>query len=77
LRWVNLATAPDQLTAEMWCELLRNEGIPAMVRPSDAMSFMGVSPKTTRIVVAEDRRDEAEAALRREMGDTVVFEPPE
>jgi hypothetical protein len=77
VRWVNLATAPDQLTAEMWCELLRNEGIPAMVRPSDAMSFLGVSAKTTRIVVAEDRRDEAEAVLRREMGDTVVFEPPE
>jgi hypothetical protein len=77
VRWVNLATAPDQLTAEMWCELLRNEGIPAMVRPSDAMSFLGVSPKTTRIVVAEDRRDEAEEVLRREMGDTVVFEPPE
>jgi hypothetical protein len=77
VRWVNLATAPDQLTAEMWCELLRNEGIAAMVRPSDAMSFMGVSPKTTRIVVAEDRRDEAEAVLRKEMGDTVLIEPPE
>ena len=32
MKWVTLAMAPDQLTAEMWCELLRNEGIPAMVQ---------------------------------------------
>ncbi|HUS83346.1 MAG TPA: DUF2007 domain-containing protein [Dehalococcoidia bacterium] len=76
MRWVNLAMAPDQLTAEMWCELLRNEGIPAMVRPSDAVSFLGVSLKACRVIVAEDRRDEAEAVLRKEMGDTVAIEPP-
>ena len=25
MKWVELTTAPDQLTAEVWCELLRNE----------------------------------------------------
>jgi len=76
MKWVNLAMAPDQLTAEMWCELLQNEGIPAMVRPSDAVSFLGVSPKACRVMVAEDRREEAVAVLQREMGGTVKIEPP-
>ena len=76
MQWVALAIAPDQLTAEMWCELLRNEGIPAMVQPSDAVSFLGVSPKACRVAVPEDRREEAASALQREMGDTVTIEPP-
>lgn len=76
MQWVSLAMAPDQLTAEMWCELLRNEGIPAMVRPSDAVSFLGVSTQACRVVVAEDRRDDAVAVLQKEMGDTIRFEPP-
>ena len=67
--------APDQLTAEMWCELLHNEGIPAMVRPSDAVSFLGVSTRACRVVVAEDRREDAVAVLRKQMGGTITFEP--
>ncbi|MCJ7492300.1 MAG: DUF2007 domain-containing protein [Dehalococcoidia bacterium] len=76
MQWVSLAIAPDQLTAEMWCELLRNEGIAAMVQPSDAVSFLGVSAKACRVVVPEDRREEAAAVLRKEMGDTLTIEPP-
>jgi hypothetical protein len=76
VQWVSLAIAPDQLTAEMWCELLRNEGIPAMVQPSDAVSFLGVSPTACRVVVPKDRREEAAAVLQREMGSTITIEPP-
>lgn len=76
MQWVSLAIAPDQLTAEMWCELLRNEGMPAMVQASDAVSFLGVSSKACRVVVPGDRREEAVALLQREMGDTVTIEPP-
>lgn len=76
MQWVSLAIAPDQLTAEMWCELLRNEGIPAMVQPSDAVSFLGVSGTACRVMVPEERRKEAAAVLHREMGDTVKIEPP-
>ena len=76
MKWVNLAMAPDQLTAEMWCELLRNEGIPAMIRPSDAVSFLGVTTAACRVLVAEDQRDEAMAVLRKEMGGTITFGPP-
>ena len=76
MQWVALAIAPDQLTAEMWCELLRNEDIPAMVQPSDAVSFLGVSVTACRVVVPDDRREEAAAVLQREMGGTVKIEPP-
>jgi hypothetical protein len=76
LKWKNLATAPDQLTAEMWCELLREAGIPAMIQPSDAVSFLGVSPSRCRVIVPEERYDEAAAVLREKMGGTIRIEPP-
>lgn len=73
---VTVAIAPDQLTAEMWCELLRNEGIPAMVQSSDAVSFLGVSTTACHVMVPEERHEEAAAVLQREMGGTVKIEPP-
>ncbi len=53
MRWVHLATAPDQITAEIWIALLRNAGIGAMIRPSDAVSFLGVSALGCRVQVLE------------------------
>ena len=67
-RWVHLATAPDQLTAEMWQQLLRSEGIPAMVRPGDTASYLGVSAAPCRLMVAEERREEAQRALEEALG---------
>jgi hypothetical protein len=75
LKWIVLATAPDQLTAEMWCELLRNESVPAMVQPSDAVSFLGVPLTSCRVIVPEDRHDEAAVILKERMGNTVDIEP--
>jgi len=51
-RWIVVTTAPDQLTAEMWQDILRQQGIPAMVNPADAVSFLGVSTFPCRIMVA-------------------------
>jgi len=51
-RWLLLTTAPDQLTAEIWKDILLQEGIPAMVNPQDTMSFLGVSSLPCRIMVA-------------------------
>jgi hypothetical protein len=76
LKWKNLATAPDQLTAEMWCELLREANIPAMIQPSDAVSFLGVSPGSCRVIVPAERHQEAAAVLKDKMGGTVQIEPP-
>ena len=53
-KWVHLTTAPDQITAEIWVDLLHNEGIAAMIRPSDVVSFMGVSAMGCRVQVQEE-----------------------
>ena len=42
MEWVVLETAPDQVAAEMWVELLRNNGVPAFVRVPDATAGYGV-----------------------------------
>lgn len=51
MEWSHLVTAPDQVTAEMWVSALRDRGIPAMIRPSDAVSFLGVTGFGCRIQV--------------------------
>ena len=64
MKLVHAATAPDQLTAEMWCELLKNEGVPAMVEPKDVITYyLGVSFIPCRILVPEDRLEEAKEIL--------------
>jgi len=67
-RLVYLATAPDQLTAEMWCELLRGQGIPATVRAGDTASYMGVSNAPCRIMVQEEHLEEARRLLEEHLG---------
>jgi hypothetical protein len=51
MEWVYLATAPDQVIAEMWVETLKDAGIAAMIRPSDTASFLGVSGYGCRVQV--------------------------
>ena len=67
-RLAYLATAPDQLTAEMWQELLRGEGIPAVIRASDTASYLGVSPAPCRLMVQEGRLPEARRTLEEHLG---------
>ena len=62
-RWVKVAVAPDQLTAEMWQQRLSAEGIPSIIRASDAVSFMGVSSMPCRILVPDGYAREARAVL--------------
>jgi hypothetical protein len=62
-RWLLLTTAPDQLTAEIWKDILLHEGVPAMVNPADTMSFMGVSSFPCRIMVAYGYRKRAQGIL--------------
>ena len=58
-----LTTAPDQLTAEMWREMLLKDGIPVIVSPGDTMSFMGVSPFPCRLMVADEYLEPAKKIL--------------
>jgi Putative prokaryotic signal transducing protein len=66
-QWVHLATAPDQLTAEMWVSILRDAGLSAMIRPSDAISFLGVSAYGCRVQVVEQDLEEARQLLAGEI----------
>ena len=59
MNWVHLTTAPDQITAEMLVDALREAGVAAMIRPSDAVSFLGVSPFGCRVQVREEDLDRA------------------
>ena len=68
MKWVILTTAPDQLVAEMWREILVGEGISARVRAGDTASFMGVSNYPCRIMVPEDDRERAAEVLESQLG---------
>jgi hypothetical protein len=61
--WVVLTTAPDQLTAEMWQDILRKQGVKVMVNPEDAVSFLGVSAFPCRIMVPPRHLKKAQQVL--------------
>ena len=61
--WVHLATAPDQLTGEIWVSILRDAGLRAMIRPSDAVSFLGLSTMGCRIQVMGEDIEQAREVL--------------
>jgi hypothetical protein len=62
-KWELLTTAPDQLTAEIWTDILKQNDIPAVINPQDAVSFMGVSSLPCRIMVAAGYRQQAQEVL--------------
>lgn len=61
--WSLLAVAPSQPLAETWADLLRQEGIPAMLQPQDAISFLGVTAFPCRLLVPGERLGEARNIL--------------
>ena len=63
MKWVCAATAPDQLVAEMWRELLVGQGIAAVVRSGDTASYLGVSAYPCRVLVRERDLDGAKRVL--------------
>jgi len=74
-RWVHLATAPDQLTAEMWIELLRGQGIPAMINAQDAVSFLGVSSMACQVLVPRENLAEATQLLHQQTEGSGLSQP--
>lgn len=62
-RWTLLTIAPDQLTAEMWQEILKEQGIPTMLSPEDAVSFLGISALPCRIMVSPHQLEQARQLL--------------
>lgn len=74
-RWTPVATAPDQLTAEMWQELMLHELIPAMLDPRDAISFMGLASMPVRLIVPAEFVDRAREVLAGIQGAADLREP--
>lgn len=74
-RWVHLATAPDQLIAEMWLELLQDQGIPAMIRARDTVSFLGISTMPCQVLVPREYLAEAALALQDRMEGSGLDQP--
>lgn len=73
--WVHLTTTPDQLSGEMLIDLLRGEGVSAMIKASDAVSFLGVSGMGCRILVPSDQLNEAKAVLAEREGSGGFLQP--
>ncbi|MFP3974766.1 MAG: putative signal transducing protein [Dehalococcoidia bacterium] len=63
MKWKVAATAPNQLVAEMWCEMLKDDGITATIKPGDSVSFLGVSFSPCRIMVSENELQAAKDLL--------------
>lgn len=53
MTWTTLSTAPNQLTAESWCEVLTNNGFNCKVEPGDFYNFMGISNRPVRIIIVD------------------------
>jgi len=61
--WVIFATAPDQLTAEMWQDLLAQANIRCQLRAGDTYGFLGVSASPVRLVARQENAEVARDAL--------------
>ena len=61
--WDYLATAPNQVVAEMWRDMLVQNGIPAMLQPHDIASYYGVMAQPVRVMDAKGKLDVARAML--------------
>jgi len=69
MEWVGLVTAPDETTAGMWCELLRNNDIPATPKLGGGSNYASVvlGPLVSSecwVMVHEDDVERAAAILR-------------
>ncbi len=60
MKWVVFATAPDQIMAEIWMQLVRAEGIRCRLQPGDTTNFLGISAYPVRLMTLE--RDAEKAA---------------
>ena len=74
MKWVVFATAPDQIMAEIWVQLVRAEGIPCRLQPGDTTNFLGVSAAPVRLMTLESEVERAAQALER--GDEMDGEAP-
>lgn len=58
-----LATASNQIEAELWQGMLAEHGIPVVFGASDVQSFLGLAPRPVRVLVRSGQHAEAERVL--------------
>ena len=75
--WVCVATAPDQLLAEVWQQILQEASIPSMLAPQDTMSFLGVASTPVRVLVPAEALTTARQALADSAPDHGAHSGPE
>lgn len=70
MRWVRVATAPNEPLAESWAELLRRAGVPAMARRESYLrAYLGPGAAPVEVAAPEDRAEEARRILRETLGE--------
>jgi len=74
MKWAVFATAPDQLTAEMWRDIVRQAGIACELRAGDTASYLGLSQIPVRLITPEPERDRARSALSDVLGEPLAAE---
>lgn len=74
MKWVVFATAPDQLTAEMWRDIVRQAGINCDLRAGDTASYLGLSQIPVRLIAPEPDSSRALAALTSALGEPLTPE---
>jgi hypothetical protein len=76
VKWVVVASAPDQLSAEIWRDIVRQTGIDCELRPGDTASFLGVSQVPVRLMAPEPERDRVRGTLAAVLGGPVDVNGP-
>lgn len=61
--WAAVEVAPNRVIAEMWQEILKDEGIPSVIEAGSEASFLGISSLPCRLMVPEERLEEARTVL--------------
>ncbi len=62
--FVYLATAPNQIIAEMWVQVLKQENIPSYFRSSSVQSYLGTSFTPCQVMVSKSKLSEAAAVIQ-------------
>ena len=62
MKWVAFATAPDQITGEMWRQMLRESGVVCELRHTNP-GFLGPTMYPVNLVAPESQAETALAIL--------------
>lgn len=69
MQWVMIATAPNEPIAETWVGLLRDHGIPALVRQESVLRiYLGSMTTPVAVLTPEDRQQEGKQILEEILG---------